>query len=409
VLLGVAPMKKPVSPASNPVEQLSEHISGAISSFFELLRAWRQGPVVSAIVPAVEDKTAKALGKPAKGAAKPAKGKAPKAADETGERFPWAQIVKIAQKLLAKDPTRAWRIGELVQAVKKAGAAVESATGMHFGLLPRLRDLQLIAETGDGLFTARLGGDESGARAMVPAKPAKVSARKPAKAEVATKVAPVYPWETVLAAARRLLRKNPARRWSSSELCKSVKEMAGLASAKGLHLGLLPKLKSEGLIAERNGVLTAKLGAEKKTAAPARATVKKTAKPAVKEAAPRGRVSARTTVKAKTMARKAAAKMEPVELPPETVAPEARNADKQIDDTLLAACQNLLESDPFKVWTGADFVKAVRDTGLSLPSWKGLHFSLPAILRKAKLVENEAGGFRASVRPAPQDEEAGER
>jgi hypothetical protein len=244
-------MKKPSNKSPDPAEQFSRYVSGAIKSLFELVQTWRGASAGTAAV-------ARSAAKPIAKVAKVATG-----LHQASGQFPWDQILKIARKLLSKDPTKLWRIGELCQAVKKAGADVISATGMHFGLLPRLKAEKLIVQTRKGTFTGRPAG--------------------------------------VMAAPK-------AQKTASAKL------------------------------------RTAPKAAEKKVKMPSN------------------------------------------------------------DNQLVAACEKLLRADPFKVWSGSDLVKAVRATGFTLPSWTGMHFTLPSILRKAKLVENEGKGFRAAVRPATAGE-----
>jgi len=67
--------------------------------------------------------------------------------------WPWDSIMKSATKLLRNQPDRRWKPGEFCQAVK-AASDIESAKGLHFGLLPRLRKMGLIANAGRGTFKA---------------------------------------------------------------------------------------------------------------------------------------------------------------------------------------------------------------------------------------------------------------
>ncbi|MBI4860630.1 MAG: hypothetical protein HY815_10260 [Candidatus Riflebacteria bacterium] len=230
-----------------------------------------------------------------KPAPKPAK--APKGLHHPAGQFPWTQIVAIAKKLLAKDPTRSWKIGELASAVRKAGASIVSATGRHFGLLPRLRKLGVINETGEGIFTGK--------------KPTTTSPKAEKKAV-----------KTVVEKAPATVGKPPAAR------------------------------KSE----------------------------KKTTKRVVKE--------------------------------PEATKPVAKEVPKAVQkkpkatigEKLIAACQKLLDADPFKVWQARDLVKALRAEGVSVPNWAGMHYKILPLLKSAKLIEFEDGGFRSAVRPTPPSE-----
>lgn len=92
--------KKPSKATAHPLDQFSHHVSGAIKSFLELLKDWRGGP--GTLVSATFDPTLKI--KPA--ALKPGKG-----LHQPPGQFPWHDILKVARKLLAKDPARVWKIG----------------------------------------------------------------------------------------------------------------------------------------------------------------------------------------------------------------------------------------------------------------------------------------------------------
>lgn len=189
-------MKKSISGTPDPLEQLAHHISGAVNSFIELLRAWREKTIVpAATAPEVGEKPVKPAAPPA---AKPAK-RAPTGVHQPAGQFPWKQIIVVAQDLLAKDPAKSWKIGELAHAIKAAGANVVSATGMHFGLLPRLRELGLISESPKGTFAAKTVAEKR------PTTPAKESRTMPAKSTVKAagklKVAPAKKPEVKKASA----------------------------------------------------------------------------------------------------------------------------------------------------------------------------------------------------------------
>jgi hypothetical protein len=81
-------------------------------------------------------------------------------------------------------------------------------------------------------------------------------------------------------------------------------------------------------------------------------------------------------------------------------APEP-TADTDLSAPLLEACQKLLDADPFKVWQARDLVKALRESGVPVSRWVGMHYKILPILTNAKLIEFEGDGFRAAVRPAP--------
>ncbi|MBI4862332.1 MAG: hypothetical protein HY815_19045 [Candidatus Riflebacteria bacterium] len=167
-------MKKP----NDPIDSLSRHVSGAIASFLRFLKAWREktiGPTV-------------ALGS----AKKPARSRPAKK-----PVFDWESILTTAKDLLAKAPTRIWTIGELCREVRKASDKIVKATGMHFGLWPRLVAENLVVKTGRGTFKNRAAGvAEKAKKALKKASTVKKAPRKasakPAPAKRSDKrVAPV--------------------------------------------------------------------------------------------------------------------------------------------------------------------------------------------------------------------------
>jgi hypothetical protein len=123
------------------LDTFAKHIAGAVTSLIQLLRGSKLSEPE-----AVSQRLA----------ARPSRRKRSRQAGSSVE-WPWEKIVKTAAKLLQKQPDRHWKPGELSQAVKTVLDELRSAKGLHFGLIPRLRKLGLIASAGRGSFKARSG------------------------------------------------------------------------------------------------------------------------------------------------------------------------------------------------------------------------------------------------------------
>jgi len=191
--------------------------------------------------------------------------------------------------------------------------------------------------------------------------------------------ASAYPWDRILPVAQRLLRDRPTKLWRSGEFSKAIRA-AGvhLKKVTGLHFGLLPRLRKIGAIAEDG-----KGGFSAKPAAGAARRAGRAGKPARKAKAGPATPGKRRAGK------------------PSRAAAPRKPAGQGGMEQLIAASQKILDADPFRVWRAGDFLKALRDSGIALPSWKGVHFKLLPKLRAAQLIEREGPGFRASVRARP--------
>lgn len=143
--------------------------------------------------------------------------------------WPWEDIVRAAKEVLAGRPSRWWRPGELCRAVRDHGVQLPSLQGMHWGLVARLRQLDLIEER-DGMLRHR--GEEHREE---------------------------WPWELIVTTARSLLDADPERRWRQAELARAVKE-AGVALPRlqGMHFGLVARLRAADAIHEEDGLIRAR-------------------------------------------------------------------------------------------------------------------------------------------------------
>lgn len=141
-------------------------------------------------------------------------------------QWPWEEIISAARAVLAEKPARRWRPGELCRAVRDHGVELPTLQGMHWGLLARLRQLELIDEKNG---TIRL-------RSEAPEEP--------------------WPWEKIMQAARALLAADPERRWRQAELGRAVRD-AGvkLPRRQGMHFGMVARLRAERLIDEETGLI----------------------------------------------------------------------------------------------------------------------------------------------------------
>jgi hypothetical protein len=248
-------MKKTSTSTENDLANLAQHLHAAVDSLVRL------------------------LGGSAGGAEKlPGGGEAPASPRAGG--WPWDEIIPVAQRILAKDPSRRWHSGEFSHAIRAAGVKLARVTGLHFGLLPRLRKLDAIVEDGAGGFTGRPDGGDAAtpskptarapkpkakavvakpapgrgnaARPKTPAKPAAKAAKpatKPAPAPARGRAAAGDPIDRLVAATRDILAANPSKIWRPGELIAALRESGvRLPSWKGVHFQLLPRLKEAKLI-----------------------------------------------------------------------------------------------------------------------------------------------------------------
>ena len=133
--------------ADKELSSLSRHLDGAVHSLVRFLHTLSDS-VGRRIVHA---------GSP--GAAPARRGRPPgsgKKARRTAQAWPWDDIMPVAEKLLSDEPARRWKPAEFCKAVRAAGVKLNSTRGMHFGLLPRLKERGLIQERG-GTFASRDG------------------------------------------------------------------------------------------------------------------------------------------------------------------------------------------------------------------------------------------------------------
>lgn len=157
--------------------------------------------------------------------------------DDADEAPPWDELVARAEALLREAPSRVWKPAELVRAARDAGVHLSTLQGVHFGLMPRLRERGAIEEAAGGFRAA------SASPGAPPLPPARV------EVEEAPKARRELPWGDIVPTAMRLLREAPLRRWGPAELARAVRD-AGVAidNLQGIHFGLVSRLEGQGAV-----------------------------------------------------------------------------------------------------------------------------------------------------------------
>jgi hypothetical protein len=163
----------------------------------------------------------------------------------------WEAIVAVARRILAQDPARVWRPLELSRAVGDSEVDVGSRRGLHNGLMKRLREVGAIDEDESGGIRAvmedRAGEPEAAVAATAP-EPVGVTELE--ETATASPKAPERDWEAIVASALRMLADEPQRRWRPMELCRAIVEHGIDAPLRGMHFGLLARLRKVGAIEE---------------------------------------------------------------------------------------------------------------------------------------------------------------
>ncbi|MHB8876655.1 MAG: hypothetical protein ACYC8T_23415 [Myxococcaceae bacterium] len=168
------------------------------------------------------------------------------------------------------------------------------------------------------------------------------------------------PWDAIVERAIELLRAEPERSWRPAEMCRAVRDSGvKLGSLQGVHFGLMPRLRHRAAVIDVEGgfcasTLVAAHAAEERSLPP---------EPEVPPAA--------------------AARDETSAPPPRRELPWGE---------IIRAAMDLLRSDPDRRWGQAELVRAVRDSGVTLESLKGVHFGLTSRLSGLGAVEHDDEG-----------------
>lgn len=148
-------------------------------------------------------------------------------------------LSQAALRLLLAEPDRDWRPVELCRALEAAGMQDAARPGVHARLLARLRAKNAVVYGIHGRFRARpglAGSDLSAGAPLLLERP------------------PDRDWDAITEAAVRLLRAEPGRVWRPAELSRAVAETGvEVIQLRGLHFGLLPRLRALGVIQDAAG------------------------------------------------------------------------------------------------------------------------------------------------------------
>lgn len=147
---------------------------------------------------------------------------------------PWEDLVERAVELLRAEPRRTWRPAELCRAVRDSGVPLASLQGLHFGLMPRLRQRGAVREGAEGFQASKLLAQEAEA-AGEPEQPPRPRRE--------------LPWAEIIPAAMALLRADPDRLWGQAELVRAVRDSGvALDNLQGIHFGLTGRLTGLGAV-----------------------------------------------------------------------------------------------------------------------------------------------------------------
>lgn len=171
---------------------------------------------------------------------------------------PWDALVDAAITLLHHAPARVWKPAELCRAARDSGIPLASLQGVHFGLMPRLRERKAVEDVAGGFRASKSVARDAGAEPAAPQR------RE-------------LPWPAIIKAALELLRADPDRKWGQAELCRAVRD-SGVAidNLQGVHFGLTSRL---------DGLGVAEVDADGKLRLSALAGAQETAPPAAPSAA----------------------------------------------------------------------------------------------------------------------------
>lgn len=172
--------------------------------------------------------------------------------EEPKADVPWDDIIDRAVELLGKEPRRTWKPAELCRAVRDSGVAIESLQGLHFGLMPRLRQRGAIREGSEGFQASELL-----AKSSEPTAAPKPSAPVPKPSPAAPKPQRELPWAQMVSVAANILHDDPDRAWGQAELVRAVRDRGvPLDNLQGIHFGLTGRLVGLGIAdADKEGKL----------------------------------------------------------------------------------------------------------------------------------------------------------
>lgn len=164
----------------------------------------------------------------------------PQVSPEDAGAEDWDSIIQAAIRLLLEQPEREWRPAELFHALEKEGIP-RNATALM--LMPRLRARNAIVYGPQGRFRAHPTLLGAPVPTEVPASPRPPPAPRPERN-----------WERITEEAMRILQREPGRVWKPAELSRAVLA-SGIQGGqlRGLHFGLIPRLRSSGVIDELEG------------------------------------------------------------------------------------------------------------------------------------------------------------
>jgi len=162
---------------------------------------------------------------------------------------PWDDIVERAIELLGKEPRRTWKPAELCRAVRDSGIAIESLQGLHFGIMPRLRQRGAIREGSGGFLASELLAKSPEAAPQPEPRPSAPEPKPKPPREL--------PWAQMISAAANVLHQDPDRAWGQAELVRAVRDFGvPLDNLQGIHFGLTGRLIGLGIAdADKDGKL----------------------------------------------------------------------------------------------------------------------------------------------------------
>lgn len=159
--------------------------------------------------------------------------------------IPWDDVVDRAIELLRAEPNRTWKPAELCRAVRDSGVPLDSLQGVHFGLMPRLRQRGAVREGAGSFKASELLAKDRELPVPPPSAPVPATAA-PAIPEAKPKRE--LPWAELISTAARILHDDPDRAWGQAELVRAVRD-AGvpLDNLQGIHFGLTGRLVGLGI------------------------------------------------------------------------------------------------------------------------------------------------------------------
>lgn len=299
---------------------------------------------------------------------------------DPGRPWPFDQLARAALDLVRINPDREWDGASLCKALKEGGARMTSWRGLPVKVTAHLMKAQAIVPTGGLRFRAAApaetrkdraagGAQRAGRARQTEATPARLGA------SIADRTTDERPWTIakLMEIASALVQRDRARQWTGPDICQAlVQEGARLKSWRGVPMKITAELK-------RRGVIRAVTRASFRVVGPA----------PTPDRAVDGRADAqqgeRTVDRATTS----------LAIP---------------WDEIIAAAQRCLKGEPDREWTWTELARAARATGLTSPTWKGVHIGLVAKLEALGLVERidaqHVRAVRTSVQPVPEAPES---